>query len=359
MTAAAALVGCGDLDDVTTVHDLRVLAVQTEPAGFLVDLANPGATNPADLAVTIKALVVDPAGIGTELVTTATACPDYVDTITGATGQGTKLCPAPDATSSLPEPFKTALTSVAFVPDSNPHRTGPIAGEPTDYEPAVSWTGFTPQQLGLFFSPTPIDNGVLDQSIAYNRDFGLDAIVNLTFAHMDRSVLAIKRVVYWPRLAADQVPNRNPTLSELRLFHARNEETGDPEVPWLDSDVFSIGAKDKLYVQPVPAADAIERYTIRVRNTQTGDIETRTDQKELLTYQFFASAGTFTPAQRESELPPIFMPMPGGKVQTDSQWNPPDAESIPAEGGTIGIWVVVRDERAGSSWARASFKIAR
>src|SRR5262245_10082767 len=104
-------VACGDLDDVTTVKDLRVLAVKDEPAGILVDLDQPALMPDADLRATLTALVVDPRGDGQTLTYFAAGCPDYIDTITAATGTQSKICPSPDATSEIPAPIGPALTT--------------------------------------------------------------------------------------------------------------------------------------------------------------------------------------------------------------------------------------------------------
>ena len=82
---------CGDLDNITTVKDLRVLAVKSEPAGFLVPLDDPGSLT--NTTATLTALVVDPLRPSDILTLTGEACPDYIDTITAASGQSSKLCP--------------------------------------------------------------------------------------------------------------------------------------------------------------------------------------------------------------------------------------------------------------------------
>jgi hypothetical protein len=71
-----------------------------------------------------------------------------------------------------------------------------------------------------------------------------------------------------------------------------------------------------------------------------------------LTYQFFATAGTFSPADRQSELSPVFS-SPGEKVHIDSHWS----SSGTSIAGLVTIWVVVRDERAGVGWASRTFNL--
>jgi hypothetical protein len=348
IAVAVSLAACGKLDNATTVKDLRVLAVKSEPAGFLVDLTDPGDVPASDLQATVTALVADPMGGSQELTFSAKGCPDFIDTITAATGQGTKICPDASTTSQLPPPIGPALATVVIIPADMPQMADPQMANPIEYNPMLGF-GLTPEQVRLFFSPMTTGVASLDQSIAYNRDFGVDAIVDATFDLGTEHAEAIKRLVYWPRLAADQQPNQNPTMDELQLYKHRNADTGDPEDPWTDDPpTLSIAAGDKLFVLPVPSAGAAEPYLLRVKNLDTMQIETQMIPRELLTYQFFATAGTFTPAERSSELSPI-LTSPDGRVHIDSEWQLPKATDMPAF-GPVTIWVVVHDERAGTSW---------
>jgi hypothetical protein len=346
---------CGNLPDVTTVKDLRVLAVRCEPAGFLVDLDDPGGASAASLTAQITALVVDPLAPGGMLTVSAVGCPDYIDTITSATGQGTKLCPPASATSQIPDPLGMELATTTIVPADMPAVVSPTMGNDIVYEPAVSF-GLRPDQIGAFFSPTPYGIPQLDTSVAYNRDFSLPAIVNLNFDINGEHAVAIKNVVYWPRLDPAQTPNTNPTLAGVLLYRHRNADTGDPEDPWPDANpTLSISAGDKLFVQPdyLPhtgyAGAADTNYLLRVRNTETDPdtVETKVVPRELIRFQFYANAGTFSPAMQQSELEPFLAP--GSRLHTDSEYNLPTVSELPPD-GKVTIWVVTHDERAGSDW---------
>ena len=157
---------------------LRVLGVKCEPAGFLVKLEKPGSAMADALKATLTALVVDPQGQGYELHVSAVGCPDYIDTITSATLQGSKLCPPASVTSHVPAADRPYLATTTIVPATRRCRF-PVGGSGIEYEPTVVF-GLRPDQVGAFFSPTPTGVPALDQSITYNRDFGLPAIVNLT-----------------------------------------------------------------------------------------------------------------------------------------------------------------------------------
>jgi hypothetical protein len=147
--ASAGAAACGNLDDVTTVKDLRVLAVRADPAGFLVNLADPASAAPADLQATLTALVVDPKGNGQEVTFAAVGCADYLDAITSATGQGAKLCPPAGATAGIPEPYGTDLATVSITSSGT---MAPVTAMGIEYQPVFPPFGLTPAQVGDFFS---------------------------------------------------------------------------------------------------------------------------------------------------------------------------------------------------------------
>jgi hypothetical protein len=66
-------------------------------------------------------------------------------------------------------------------------------------------------------------------------------------------------------------------------------------------------------------------------------------EKETLRYRFFATAGTFTPAQTSSELLPGVVAI--GPVHIESQYSAPATIT-----GPVTLWVVVRDDRGGEAW---------
>jgi hypothetical protein len=340
---------CGELPNPTAVVDLRVLAIKSEPAGFLIDLQNPGSASDAELTAQLTALVVDPQGGGQEMTVSAVGCPDYIDTITSATQQGTKLCPPASATSQIPEPIGSKLTT-ADAP--GPPTADPIVAGGYEYNPMVSF-GLTSDQISAFFSPDPLGIPAIDQSVAYNRDFGLPAIVNMIFDLAGEHAVAIKNVVYWPRLDAAQQPNKNPTLDGIKLFTDRDPMTGNPinEIdPAVDPmPTVSVSAMSKLYVQPVYTT-AAEDYQLRVKNVDTGLVETR-DEHELLRFQFYTTAGTFDPEMQFSEKNPIT-----NVFHDDSEYVLPKADRIPAD-GIVTIWVVAHDERAGTDWASRTIHV--
>src|SRR4029079_11369728 len=145
--------------------DLRVLAAKVEPAGYIVPLDNPRALG--DTNATITALVVDPKGEGAIVTVTGEACPDFIDTITAASGMTTKLCPGKDVTDRLPEMDRPLIETEALPPGASP----PVMGSTIQYEPTAMF-GLSADQLDEFFKDPvmhPSGNKTIDIARAYNR----------------------------------------------------------------------------------------------------------------------------------------------------------------------------------------------
>jgi hypothetical protein len=347
-TGAAA---CGDLPDPSTIKDLRVLAVRCDPAGILVNLNDPGGATQADLTAQLTALVVDPLGGSQEVTFSAVGCPDYIDTITSATLQGSKLCPSASVTSQIPEPIGSKLATTTIIPADMPQSAAPVEAGGVEYNPKLSF-GLRPDQIGAFFTPGQTTVPAIEQSIAYNIAFGLPAIVNLTFDLNGEHAEAIKRVVYWPDIG--QPVNKNPTLDGINLYRHRDDATGNPIDlidPAMDPEpTFSISAGDKLYVDPdYLQSGAVESYILQVRNPDTGQVEQKMVPRELVRFQFFATAGTFSPVEQASELDPA---LSGGTLHTDAEYSLPAVEEVPAGGLKVMLWIVTHDERAGTDWSK-------
>jgi hypothetical protein len=344
--------GCGNLPDVTTVKDLRVLAVKCDPAGFLVDLDHPGSASAADYTAQVTALVADPLAPGGMLTISAAGCPDILDTVTAATGQATKTCPAPPATPPSPGTPEYYLSTTTIVPADMPLMIPPTPGMDYVFQPTLSF-GLRPDQIGAFFTLT--GDPTVDAVIQGNRDYGLSGIVNLIFDINGEHAQAIKNVVYWPKLDPNETPNTNPTLAGIKLYKHRNTDTGDPEDPWTDPNpTLSIAAGDKLYVDPDYTGAVDMNYLLRVKNTQTDMAETQVIPRELLRFNFYATAGAFTPAVQTSEVNPILAP--GTRLHTDAEYTLPKLEELPAD-GKVTIWIVTHDERAGSDWLSTTITV--
>jgi hypothetical protein len=260
----------------------------------------------------------------------------------------------------IPDPtLKAALSSTSLVPDDG--LTVSASGDDHfSFQPTFQY-GFTTSQLALFFSSASTGNAAIDEVLANNRTFGLDAITSFTFTRAGQTAEAIKRVVYWPKIdpAIDpnQTANANPEISDVTFFRVRNDMTGFPEMPYAAGEVpeISLTRGDKLYVLPVSPDGTAEEYTFYEKDHDMGGAIVATKATELLRYNFFATAGTFSPAGRRSKLSPFFT-SPDGKVHLDSEYNPPKEKDLPAD-GNVTIWIVVHDERAGVGWITRRIRV--
>jgi hypothetical protein len=246
------------------------------------------------------------------------------------------------------------MTQPIAAPDPNP--VPPTGDGDFQWTPTVSF-GLTQMQIETFFAKdTSTFPPAVAQSIALNRLFGLAGIVNLSFAVNGQTVQTIKRVVYWPIVDPADHVNTNPTLGDpndptvprIRFYKHRDETTGNPDQPLPDGmpPHLSIAAGDKLYVEPNYLPSAVDSYHIKVLDTVTNEITVKTVDKELLRFQFYATAGKFDPEMQFSELSPILV---GGTLHTDSEYILP--KEVPGPGAIVTIWLVTHDERAGSDWA--------
>jgi hypothetical protein len=257
----------------------------------------------------------------------------------------------------IPAPIGPLLTTATIVPADMPVSFQPVDAEQIQWEPTVSF-GLRADQIAAFFSPMPTGVAALDKSIELNRAFGTPGIVNLNFAENGQTVSALKNVVYWPRLNyAGEQPNRNPTLGDpadptvpkIRFYSHRDETTGNPDQPLPDDapPTLSLSAMDRLYVEP-NYPNAVDSYQILVQKPGTTEYEPRVVDRELIRFQFYATAGKFDPEMQFSELDPALSG--GSTLHTDAEYVLPKLTDMPA-GGVVVIWLVTHDERAGTDWA--------
>ena len=317
LAVAAPPAGCTDFEDPTTVKDLRLLAVVADPPEiFLDDFDNPGVVPPA----TVSALVADPAGAGRPVEGRAVACPYFVDSITTATATRAILC------ESLPAELRRELPVTDAVTSSH-HRL-------------VTTLAFDDTTSGLFALASPND-----------RIYGLTIEIEWQITAGDEATTGIKRMRYTqPQPGWGQTPNRNPGLDGIRAFRVRDEATGalSDEIPPEQLPV--VLPSDHLFIEPVPAADAVETsYVTPVATSATDATPIPTViERERVRFSFFASYGTFAPAVTSTELPALFTP--GQRIRTESRYDIPKADAPWPADGHVDIWIVARDERGGESW---------
>ena len=155
--------------------------------------------------------------------------------------------------------------------------------------------------------------------------------------------MAVKRVLFSPRLTPEQVPNRNPQITQLSYRSTREDPHTllDPAAPP------TVAPGGSLRLQPAPAQ--AEPYLARAFSRTERRFVTEEIPEETLRYAFYATSGVFSPGGISTRPSPLRTdPM----IEIESTYEA-EAEPDPADGSQVFVFVVVRDERGGSSFIRA------
>ena len=335
LLVAAAAAGCGNFQDVSTVVDLRVLDISADPPEFLVDPMNLG----GPFTTRLTALIGDPAGGDRAVSVEALACPRTIDAVTAATGQNGIVC----------QPFD---------PQSTATDASVAVTEPPPAPPATATrTGLGDAELVLPFS-FPSDLLVR----AYQLDpyasigFQLPIAFQLTVTAGAESEVAIKRVIFSvpPDGHGDQTPNANPEIPALVTYATRDSAANavDPQPVDLAQPLpAALGAS--LWLEPQGADREAETYFTRELTHEAMPQVVVSEMRETLRYYFYATAGTFTPPSTNT-IVSVVRQMPD-RAHLESQYQAPLV--MPAD-PQITFWIVVRDERGGSSWIKGRLVLA-
>jgi hypothetical protein len=346
---AALTAGCTSFENVTTVIDTRVLAIRTEPSEVILeadlsDLAMPVLDPASNLPITITPLVAGPPGGAAPRATyTVFACPNDA------------FGPAPPRSGGGALPSGGARTSVGSAPcDEASPTTWRLTPAPLPASESVT-VQISEEQLVTAFRTDlfPDQLGHLHGGF----DLGMPLTFDLRIEADGERLIAIKRVLYWAARINDQhLPNRSPTIPELRLYEARDEETGEllgPPRPLLPNEPFDVLAGSKPWIEPALDPATAEPYQTTVLDAATHLAVPHSVPRETIRYAFYATAGSFARARTSSELAEGYV----GRPQLESQYTAPvDLDALPPD-RLVTIWVVVRDDRGGESWERRELRI--
>lgn len=347
--ASLLLLGCGDFDDPSTVKDLRILAVTTDPSEVILNVADP-----ADLPgvaippITLTPLIVDPQGQGQRPVTL---------TISACANDPNAPSPPNDGTDPTGYPAGGARATVgSALCDGDPTRivladnVDVTAAAPAPFTLAPDWL-LAAFQRDVFFGP--------DGALHGGFDLGMPVVFQLTVHAGGETAIGVKRALFWRQaVRADQTPNAIPRIPGVRAYARRDEATAEPlpdAIVAVEPGVALDVGVDGLWMEPVDAAAPVitaqaESYVTATLDRVTGQVAP-IDVKETLTYTFYASAGTFAPLQTSSEPPPGVIPQ--SRLHIESKYEPPKDFS-----GDVTVWIVVRDERGGASWITRTLRVA-
>jgi hypothetical protein len=355
-SAGVAASACTDFANPTTIVDLRMLAVQTEPSEIIldVDLSNPAmpvvdpANNPG---VTVTPLIVDPLGDGRPVTYTISACPNnpFAAAPQGG-GQGGGAFPSGGA--------RTTVGSALC--DENSATTWVLTEGAVPAERSVEVFLTVDQLRDAFMADIfPDQFGNLHGGF----DLGMPLTLDIKVEAGTEQIRGIKRVLYWAQRINDvQVANQTPTIDKLELFYFRDEATFEPvDLPkeLKPAEPFDVGQNVKsVWILPPPGN--AEPFQTTVIDPDTHRAVPFTVERETLRYRFFATAGTFAPANTSTERNPVFDVTKPSRIE--SQYTPPtDTSRLPIHPGSglpvVTIWVVVRDDRGGESWQQRQLLI--
>jgi hypothetical protein len=371
---------CTSFPDVSTVLDLRVLAVQADPSEVILTID--GLPSDPSTKIDPSALSVDPASIPTIEVT-----PLVADPPAAAAGRAVtwslSACPnvpygaAPPSTGATADPAGGAGTTVGSTlciegaPNTWPLASG-LAGD------ATAAVTLTPAQLLTAFE----SDVFLDQygNVHGGFDLGMPLNLQLTFNDGAEVTTAIKRVLFWShRVSAAQKVNVIPTIPSVTGYVDRDPTTWMPTSPLLTLDPATpthVTLGEGIYLLPkyvpLPPAGAPpdpnatpETYVTTVLDRDPPYQALPVTETERIRYAFYATAGTFDPPRTVDQNPPGSTPPPnatGTTIHLESQYVPPATlADVPLDAATglrlVTIWIVVRDDRGGESWVTYSLAL--
>lgn len=300
----------------TTVETLRVLAVKAEPPEVLVDIPAVMATGmlPEPIpTITLTPLVVDPRGAGRPVGYRVFVCPNAPkDMIEGGTQRAGRV---DDTVGEMPcEEGSLLIAEGTMAP--NPDGTVPFT---VMHQPTL---------------PFLVQAAMSDP---LGIELGLPIVFTFVITAGDERVTAFKRVIFAPKLDPNHKPNQNPEVDRIYFRVSRDQD----KVPIDLANPPSLPPRGQLRISVEPAK--AESYWARAFSLQSRSFYTEHVKEETLRYHFYATSGHFSPGSVNNDPSPLL--------------NRPnlDHETTYEAGTTIGlidVFVVVRDERAGSSFTR-------
>ena len=289
---AAFGVGCGvPSDDVSLVHDLRILGVTADPPELMTpDCAsfdNPP-DNLFDAPGTFRALLADPLGAGRNLDYDLKACVSQSDT---------RCDQDPDQT--------VAITSGSM--------------------PAGDWSfPLSPGELTLADGSRLWKKALASALDSGQAGFWLPIVLHVKAG--TEEIFAQKLMVLSCHTYSDSAANTNPDLPDL----LRNGEVWAPD----DHTPFA----DDLTLELAPFDDRREHYVEPDINLKPVELD------ETWRISWFTTLGGFTPVSADGAIGTVDDP------KRHAKWESTDTVPTP----NVQFWVVVRDGRGGMSWLSRS-----
>jgi hypothetical protein len=360
LLACALALACANFQDVSTIVDLRVIAVEADPpdvflkiTGLPTDPTKPLdptmlGVDPASIpTIHLTPLLVAPPGTGRAITWQLSACPNNP---LGAAPPGSVMGGGMDPGGGANNTVGSTLCDdarVRFFPAPGVFAAGDTAN--VQLTPDILRTAFL---MDIY----------KDQYGNYHGGFDLGMPLNIQVTATDgvQMVKAVKRVVFWAKTWPDQMLNQIPTIPSVSVFGHRDEATFDLQSPMgtldLNTPVTSPAhapLETGLWLLP-EFVDGVTgetyRPTIIDRDPPYGAIEGETTD-ERIRYAYYATAGHFDPPRSVNQLIPGTI----GTIHLESHYIPPATlDDVPVDAATglhlVSVWIVVRDDRGGESW---------
>lgn len=309
-------------EDPSRIRDLRLLAVMAEPPEVLVDAQNLPTEFPTFV---LRPLVVDPRGPGRVVRYTVRACGN------AGAGEG-------EGRDRGPGNVRDTISQSAC------SRESPVIAEG---QATVGADAVVPIEVS--FTPTIEFLTAALRSDPLGAALGLPVTLgfNLIGADEENQVAAIKRVLFSPRLSPEQKPNANPRIESLS-FRKLKGETPMPIDPAAPPEI-PLGGRLDIVASMAEA----EPYQAPAYDNRTGTFTIERVEKETLRYAFYATRGTFSPGGFSTEPSPL---LNNPVIELVSTYRAPGSLA-PGESPDVDVFVVVRDERGGASFARTRLRL--
>lgn len=358
---------CTTFADPSTVMDLRLLSVRAEPSEIIV-------TDPDAPPAQIKLwpLLADSSGEVSDATFSIVGCPNL------------PFGPAPPAdpmaTGGFPAGGVRGTLSSSLCPSdpASPHvwPLGSSADRQADGSVSISLSA---EQI-----TDALKNDVFrDQfgNIHGGFDLGLPINLELDVTRGDTSFKAVKRVMFWfpaqvPAIAGE-TPNKTPLIDSVQRAADRNDQAVLQNLEPFDDPCEhapdSTPPCNKMRNAPVVAPGGVlwvkpsladqEPFVTTVLDSTTGEVTPYSVAHEALRYSYYATLGKFSPGSTSTDLSRGGR-WKDGQPHIEGKYEAPGLAELPFDStaqkraADVTIWVVVRDERGGSSWVERHLRVS-
>lgn len=325
--ALATLVGActPDFEEAWLVKDLRILAIQADPPEVLVPAGSSAAAPPP---VQITPLVVDPRLAASEsLRWELWACTPEEVTCDGAS-QRTLVRSASSPLDQVQASFAATPALIQAAMQKDLYRG--FGGVPVKVHLKVWGKGETEPVEGI----KRLVYGASDSALLMGSSPLLEPPQPGALSGACRSQGApCDAGLGCEGSRCVKVPNQNPSITEVTA-------DGDSILP---TGLEVLATDEEIELLPVSPKEDVEPYWVFTFSGGTRKLD------EYLYYSFFVTSGRKLSPASTGGKPSVFATIKRVEDLT-SEWTPEEA-------GTFSLWVVIRDDRGGTSWVRETLKV--